>query len=48
MLMIFVWTQHVLGGAAVRPIDDRAIVATASDLFLHGLLAPKSPRRLSS
>jgi AcrR family transcriptional regulator len=40
MLMIFVWTQHVLGGEAVRPIDGRDVVATASDLFLHGILAP--------
>ena len=40
MLMIFVWTQHVLGGEAVRPIDGSAVVATASDLFLHGILAP--------
>jgi AcrR family transcriptional regulator len=42
MLLIFVWTQHVLGGDAVRPIDGRAIVATASDLFLRGLLAPRA------
>jgi len=40
MLMIFVWTQHVLGGEAVRPIDGRDVVATASDLFLRGILAP--------
>jgi AcrR family transcriptional regulator len=40
MLMIFVWTQHVLGGEAVRPIDGRDVVATASDVFLHGILAP--------
>jgi AcrR family transcriptional regulator len=40
MLMIFVWTQHVLGGEAVRPIDGRDVVATASDLFLNGILAP--------
>ena len=31
----------MLGGDAVRPIDERAIVATASDLFLNGLLAPR-------
>jgi AcrR family transcriptional regulator len=42
MLMIFVWTQHVLGGAAVRAIDERAIVGTASDVFLRGILAPKA------
>jgi AcrR family transcriptional regulator len=40
MLMIFVWTQHVLGGEAVRPIEGRDVVATASDVFLHGILAP--------
>lgn len=48
MLMIFVWTQHVLGGDAVRPLDERAIVSTASDLFLNGLLAPQAAGRPSA
>jgi AcrR family transcriptional regulator len=45
MLMIFVWTQHVLGGESVRPVDERAIVSTASDLFLNGLLAKPAAGR---
>jgi hypothetical protein len=45
MLMIFLWTQHVLGGEAIRPVGDRAIVETASSLFLHGVLAPPTTRR---
>lgn len=45
MLMIFLWTQHVLGGDAIRPIDDSAIVETASSLFLRGVLAPPVARR---
>jgi AcrR family transcriptional regulator len=44
MLMIFLWTQHVLGGDAIRPIDDRTIVETASAVFLRGVLAPASAR----
>ena len=48
MLMIFVWTQHVLPGESVRPIGEREIVSTASDLFLHGILAPDAPRRPAS
>jgi len=44
MLMIFVWTQHVLGGDAIRPIPDSAIVETASSLFLRGVLAPPPDR----
>ena len=43
MLVMFLWTQHVLGGAAIRPIGDRAIVDTVSALFLHGVLAPAAP-----
>jgi len=42
MLMMFLWTQHVLGGDALRPIDDRAIVETTSSLFLRGVLAPEA------
>jgi len=37
--VMFVLTQEILGGAALRPIDDDAIVSTVSDLFLHGCLA---------
>lgn len=48
MLMIFLWTQHLLGGDAIRPLDDEAIVATASGVFLRGVLAdtrvPGAPR----
>ncbi|HEX2485632.1 MAG TPA: TetR/AcrR family transcriptional regulator [Myxococcota bacterium] len=39
MLVIFLWTQEVLGGRELRPIDDRAITGTASALFLRGVLA---------
>jgi AcrR family transcriptional regulator len=39
MLVMFVLTQEILGGAALRPIDDDTIVATVSELFLHGCLA---------
>lgn len=39
MLVMFVLTQEILGGAALRPIDDDAIVATVSELFLRGCLA---------
>jgi len=39
-LVIFAWTQHVLGGHALRPIEDHAVVDTASALFLRGILAP--------
>jgi AcrR family transcriptional regulator len=46
-LMIFLWTQEVLGGNALRPIDDDAIVDTVSALFLRGVLssdtAPRHP-----
>ena len=45
MLMIFLWTQHVLGGDALRRIDDRAIVETTSALFLRGVLASETPAR---
>lgn len=45
MLMIFLWTQHVLGGDALRRIDDRAIVETTSALFLRGVLASEAPAR---
>jgi len=31
-------SQNVLGGAAIRPIPDAAIVETISDLFLRGAL----------
>jgi AcrR family transcriptional regulator len=40
ILVMFLWTQHVLGGDALRPIEDRTVVETASALFLRGVLAP--------
>lgn len=40
MLVMFVWTQHALGGDRLRPIDDRAITETVSEIFLRGTLAP--------
>jgi len=45
MLVMFVLTQEVLGGAALRPIDGDTIVSTVSDLFLHGCLAPARDAR---
>jgi AcrR family transcriptional regulator len=49
MLVMFVWTQHALGGDRLRPLDDRAITETGSELFLRGALAtpqaPRAPRR---
>ncbi len=46
MLVMFLLTQEVFGGAALRPIADAAIVDTVSGLFLHGAL-PASRRRAS-
>jgi len=37
-LVMFMLSQNVLGGAAIRPIPDAAIVETISDLFLRGAL----------
>ncbi|HXX49532.1 MAG TPA: TetR/AcrR family transcriptional regulator [Myxococcota bacterium] len=37
-LVMFMLSQNVLGGAALRPIPDAAIVETVSDLFLRGAL----------
>ena len=45
MLVMLLWTQHVLGGERLRPIDDATLHATVSGLFLRGVLtAPASPR----
>lgn len=44
MLVMLLWTQHVLGGARLRPIDDRAIGATVSGIFLRGVLAAPADR----
>lgn len=38
-LVMFLWSQEILGGRTLRPIDDEAIVATVSGLFLHGALS---------
>ena len=43
MLMIFVLSQHVFGGDEIQPISDDAIVETAQELFLRGILAPPRP-----
>lgn len=40
MLVMFLLTQEVLGGRALRPIDDEAITGTVSEIFLRGVLAP--------
>ena len=45
MLVIFLWTQQILGGKRLRPIDDDAITGTVSALFLRGVLAPAPPGR---
>jgi len=38
MLVMFLLTQEVFGGAELRPISDAAIVETVSGLFLRGAL----------
>lgn len=40
MLMIFVLSQHVFGGDEIHPLSDDAVVETAQELFLRGILAP--------
>ena len=42
MLMIFLLTQEVFGGRDLAPIADDAITDTAAELFLHGVLRPRS------
>ncbi len=37
-VVVFVLSQHVLGGEALRPIADAAVVDTLSELFLRGAL----------
>ncbi|HTO69606.1 MAG TPA: TetR/AcrR family transcriptional regulator [Myxococcota bacterium] len=39
-LIILVLSQDVLGGAALHPLSDSAIVDTITELFLRGALAP--------
>ncbi|HVP28027.1 MAG TPA: TetR/AcrR family transcriptional regulator [Myxococcota bacterium] len=41
MLVMFVLSQEVLGGAALRPIDDETVVETAAQVFLRGVLAAR-------
>lgn len=43
MFLIFAISQRLLGGERIYPIADRAVVATVTDIFLNGLLAPKAP-----
>lgn len=43
MLLVFVLSQEVFGGALVQPIADGAITETVSSLFLRGVLAPSPP-----
>ncbi len=40
MLMVFVLSQYVFGGAELQPIPDEKIVETVQELFLRGVLAP--------
>ena len=42
MLMIFVLTQELYGGRALAPLADDAITDTAAELFLRGVLRPRS------
>jgi AcrR family transcriptional regulator len=42
MLMIFLLTQEVFGGRELAPIADDAITDTAAELFLRGVLRPRS------
>jgi hypothetical protein len=37
-VVLFVLSQDVLGGAELRPIEDRAIVDTIAEIFLRGML----------
>jgi AcrR family transcriptional regulator len=43
MLLVFVLSQEVFGGAQIQPISDAAITETVSSLFLRGALAPALP-----
>jgi AcrR family transcriptional regulator len=45
MLVMFLWTQEILGGKRLRPIDDDAITQTVSALFLRGVLAGDTAAR---
>jgi len=41
MLVVFLLSQNVLGGAQLHPIGDDAILDTISELFLRGALPPR-------
>ena len=45
MLVMFCWSQEVLGGRALRPIEDAVLVETVSEIFLRGVLAAPRPSR---
>lgn len=38
MLLVFLISQHVFGGQELHPLDDEEVVATITDVFLHGIL----------
>jgi AcrR family transcriptional regulator len=42
MLMIFLLTQELYGGRALAPLRDDSITDTVADVFLHGVLRPRS------
>ncbi len=44
MLTAFVFTQQLLGGAEIRPLDDELVAATISDVFLDGVRARNRPK----
>jgi AcrR family transcriptional regulator len=43
MLVVFFFTQELLGGSALRPIADEAITNTIAEVFLHGVLGRTEP-----
>jgi AcrR family transcriptional regulator len=42
MLMIFLLTQELYGGRALAPLSDDSITDTVADVFLRGVLRPRS------
>jgi AcrR family transcriptional regulator len=42
MLMIFLLTQELYGGRMLAPLADDSITDTVADVFLHGVLRPRS------
>jgi AcrR family transcriptional regulator len=42
MLMIFLLTQELYGGRALAPLADESITDTVADVFLRGVLRPRS------